>query len=112
MYWRTVAVLTYCYAPRKSHFQVVGVLKSKYQLKDSSWWCFDLACPACAGFDFAPMEDPVDFRVVETVMKQKMLLARGILRRVCQNQCALVDWDVGWRFHMPLSALLQENVIP
>jgi len=107
LYWRSVAVMTQCYAPRRAHYQVIGFMKSAYQLtNDSTWWCYDVRCPACSSFDFAPVEDGVDFVSAEAPTKSALQTSRGKIRKLCDHACALVDWDQGWRFHVPVSALL------
>uniref|UniRef100_A0A5S6QS73 BTB_2 domain-containing protein n=1 Tax=Trichuris muris TaxID=70415 RepID=A0A5S6QS73_TRIMR len=108
LYWKTVAVTSRCYSAKKRPYQVLGRVRSKYQMKDSIWWCYDLACYACSTFDFAPMPHTVDLNLLEPVVRSEMHLSKGVLRSIFKGGlCGLVDWDNGERkYHIPMNALL------
>ncbi|KRZ35451.1 Tyrosine-protein kinase BAZ1B, partial [Trichinella pseudospiralis] len=109
LYWQSVAVNNRCYGPRQAHFQIVGPIRGKYQLRCSAWWCYDISCPACSQFDFAPMPESVELLLIEQSVKQEMTQARGVLKQfAADGMCALVEWNQGsYRFHLPVSALLR-----
>ncbi|KRX79059.1 Potassium channel regulatory protein [Trichinella sp. T6] len=109
LYWQSVAVNNRCYGPRQAHFQIVGPIRGKYQLRCSAWWCYDISCPACSQFDFAPMPESVELLLIEQSVKQDMTQARGVVKQfAADGMCALVEWNQGsYRFHLPVSALLR-----
>lgn len=110
--WQGVAVMSRCYYTHRQRYLVAGFLRSKVQISDGQWWCYDVVCPGCQQFDFAPVDaDGVDFGQVESATKSRMTNAKGRITKIVENgSCALVEFpDGAWKLHLPLRVLLPSN---
>ncbi len=113
IFWQSVTVMSRCYHTHRENYLVCGYIRAKTQFVGSAqWWCYDVVCPCCQHYEFSLInEADSDISKFESCFKKKMEESRGrILRVLDGGSCALVEWpDFGWKFHVPLRALLPAN---
>lgn len=113
IFWQSATVMSQCYHTHKGKFLVCGFIRAKSQFSGSAeWWCYDVVCPCCQQYEFSLINQAdSDLAKFETPFRKRMLESKGKISHILEGgSCGLVEWpDFGWKFHVPLRALLPAN---